>query len=128
MPVVKWIFTDPIEIESYTFEINPNAGGSPQYKKNFTYSSTSAPDGQTVMMQGRSDPLYLEFSGTILSEDQYRTMVDWWYRNCIIQITDDLERQYYVVFTDFSPKRERAVHSPWKHSYTARCTIITNDQ
>lgn len=126
MPVVKWVFSDPIELDSWTFEINPNAGGSPQYKKNFTFSSPAAPDGSTIMMQGRSDPLTLEFTGVILSESQYKTMVDWWYRQCVIQITDDLLRQYYVVFTDFSPKRERAIHYPWKHSYSAKCTIVGN--
>ena len=110
--IVKWLFYDPVEDEEYEFEINPAAGGSPQYKKNFTYQSVVDPLAAPVVMQGRSDPLTLEFSGTILSEDQYRTMVDWWYRNCVIQLTD------------VSPKRERAYHYPWKHSYTAKCTIL----
>lgn len=124
MPVVKWILYDPVELDSYTFEINPASGGSPQYKKNFTYQSTAAPDGSPVMMQGRSDPLTMEFSGVYLTQDQHEALVDWWYRSCIVQITDDLSRSYYVVITDFQPKRERAVHHPWKHSYTMKATII----
>ena len=67
--VVKWQFHDPSMNESYVFEINPNDDGLPEYKKNFQVMSTSAPDGNVIVFEGRDEVRRGQFSGVTLSEE-----------------------------------------------------------
>ncbi len=122
--VVKWNFYDPVTLETYTFDINPAEGGSPALNKTITYKNTSAPDGKTLVFQGRNQPQVMEFSGTILNQSQYDAMIEWFNKVHQIKITDDLSREYWIVIESFDPKRERASHYPYKHSYTVRATIV----
>lgn len=122
--VVKWQFYDPVTTESYTFEINPSQGGSPQLSKNFAYQSTAAPDGKVIAFEGRIPVQTIEFSGTILSQSQYDAIIEWFNKPYQIQVTDDLGRSFVIVIEQFSPTRERAFHYPYKHSYTVRATIV----
>jgi len=122
--MAKWRFDDLTDSTSYVFEINPNEGGSPQYKKTIQTSNTAAPDGKTLIFEGRDEPQQLTFSGTILSQAQYDAMVTWFNKRHQIQITDDLSRQFMVYITGFEPKRVRAVHFPYKHTYTVTYTVL----
>lgn len=122
--VVKWRFDDPVTLDSHVFEINPNEGGSPDYTKNIQYRNTSAPNGKTILFEGRDNPPSLEFSGTLLTESQFNMFVEWWNKRYQVEVTDDLGRQFTIVIESFSPKRERAFHYPWKHSYTVRAIIV----
>lgn len=122
--VVKWEFFDPVTLEIVPFEINPAAGGSPSYQKNVQYKDTSAPDGKVIVFEGRDRPRELEFTGTILTESQYNMFVEWWDKRYQISVTDDLGREFVIMIDSFAPTRERAVHYPWKHSYTVRATIV----
>lgn len=125
MPVVKWQFHDPELDETYTFEINANKGGSPQYAKKLQYQSTVAPDGQTIAFEGVDDPSQTEFSGTILTRDQYDAMLAWFAKRYPIEFTDDLGRLFSIYITSFAPQRERAAQHPWKHSYTVRYLVLS---
>lgn len=127
MPVVKWVFDDLTDSSTYTFAINPNAGGSPQYKKTINTQSTAAPDGKTLIFEGRDAPQTLSFSGVILDEDQYDAMVTWFNKRHQIKITDDLNREFMVYITDFKPRRIRAVQHPWKHEYEVDYIILDWD-
>lgn len=123
MPV-RWRFDDPVNLDTYEFHISPNEGGSLQYKKTINYQNTSAPDGKTLVFEGRDEPKTSEFSGVILDREHYEAMVDWFNRRHQIKVTDDLERQFWIYIVEFTPKRERAAHSPWKHSYTCRYVVL----
>ena len=122
--MAKWVFTDPVDSTSYTFDINPNQGGSPSWSKSITYENTSAPDGKTLMFEGRDEVKSLSFSGTILEEEQYDAMIEWFGKRHAIMMTDDLGRTFNIYITGFNPTRERAVHYPWKHSYEVNYTIL----
>jgi hypothetical protein len=122
--VVRWSFYDPITLVSYEFEVNPREGGTPGRRKNITSQTTSASDGQAIIMEGAREPMTYEFSGTLLTEDQYNTFLEWFDLARQIQVTDDLGRQFWIFITEFSPKRERAIHFPWKHSYSIKATIL----
>lgn len=122
--VVKWTFFDPVTSETYTFDINPNTGGSPPYKKKMAYENTTAPDGKTLMFEGQDEVQQLEWSGVILSEDQHNKYIEWWQKRRQIQVTDDLGRQYWVYLTSYAPKRERARSYPWKHQIEVSATIV----
>lgn len=124
MPVVRWTFYDPVDVETYTFDINPNTGGSPIYKKTLQYVKTSAPNGKTVIFEGQDDPQTLEWSGVILNQEHYDKYVEWWQKRRQIRVTDDLNRSYWVYLTEFTPERVRAYSRPWKHSFKVSAVIL----
>lgn len=124
MAVVRWVFTDPTTSDEYEFDINPAEGGSPQFRKNIAYQNTSAPDGKVLMFEGRDATQELEITGTILEEDHYNALYEWWNKRHQVQVTDDLGREFMIYITAFEPKRERAIHYPWKHSFTMRYTEL----
>lgn len=123
--VTRWIFEDPSASETYTWEINPRDGGSPQYEKTINYQNTTAPDGKTVIFEGLDKPLELEWSGVILSQDHYETLIEWFEKRRQIKLTDDLGRIYWVYITAFLPSRRRAVGRPYKHDYTMKATVLS---
>lgn len=122
--VVRWIFYDPGTSETYVFAINPSSGGSPGYKKNFTFANTAAPDGKTLVFEGRDEVQNLEFDGVIFEQVELDAFVLWWQKRNQITITDDLGRIFSIIIQEFTPKRERAVHHPWKHSYSCKAIIV----
>lgn len=124
MAVVKWRFYDPVTLDEYIFEVNPNDGGSPQYAKNIVYSNTSAPDGLVIAFEGREKPQTLEWSGILLTETQFNAYVEWYQKKYQVRVTDDLGREFFLIIESFSPQRQRAVHHPWKHSYNVKATIV----
>lgn len=121
---VRWVFEDPVTLDTYSFDINPNDGGSPQFIKRYEYRNTSAPDGKVIMYEGRDDPKSLEFSGVLLTEEQYNAFVEWWDKRYQVVVKDDLGREFSIVIESFNPKREKAVSHPWKHSYQIKATIV----
>lgn len=125
MTVVRWRFDDPSTLESYTFSINPKAGGSPAYQKQFQYRNTSAQGGKVLVFQGRDEPQKLTWDGTILDQASLDAHVTWFNKKNQIQVTDDLGRSFFIIIESFTPKRERAASSPWKHSYTLNATIVS---
>lgn len=124
MPVVRWEFFDGSISETYTWEINPREGGSPQYEKNIIYENTSAPSGKTLIFEGQDRPAELEWSGVILSQAHYDTLLTWFEKRRQIRLTDDLGRVMWIYITAFLPTRKRAVGRPYKHEYTMRATIL----
>ncbi len=124
MAVVRWTFYDPGSGDTYEFHINPNTGGSLPFKKNFMYHTTAAPDGKTLIFQGRPEIQTLEFSGTILEQAHFDAFVAWWRMQNQVRITDDLGRQFWAVIQDFEPQRVASAIYAWKHTYTCRAVIV----
>ena len=124
MPVVRWVFTDPETDASYTFDINPLSGGSPDRAKR-TSSNSLGPAGAVVLYEGQRPALRQEFSGTILTLEHYAAFVTWWKKGYPIQIEDDLGRVLQVLFESFSPKRVYSPARPYKHTYTAKTLILS---
>lgn len=124
MPVVRWVFTDTFMSDSYTFAVNPREGGTPVYEKNISSQNTSAPGGKTLLFEGRDVPQQNTFSGVILEQVDLDKFIEFFNRRHQFQLTDDLGRVYEIYITKFEPTRERAVHYPWKHSYTVTYTIL----
>ena len=122
--MARWRFSDPVNLDEYVFDVNPNSQSPASYKKQVTYENTAAPDGLVIMMEGRDETQQLSFEGTILDQEQYEAMVDWFGRRHQIEVTDDLDRTSTIYITAFEATRERALHHPWKHKYTVRYTVI----
>lgn len=124
MSVVRWSFYDPFTTDTYVFEINPNDGGSRQFKRNFAYQNTAAADGKTLVFEGRAQQQSVDFSGTLLTQAQFDAFQTWWAKGNQILMTDDLGRASWIVIEEFTPKRVRAVQYPWKHTYNIKATVV----
>lgn len=124
MAVVRWVFEDPVLLETEVFDVNPSAGGSPGYEKNFLFQETTAPDGKTLIFEGQDAPQNLAFSGTILDQAQYEMFREWFSKRYQIKVTDDLGRQFMILIKSFKPERVRARSHPWKHTYTVEAAIL----
>jgi len=124
MALVRWKFTDPVNLDEYEFEINPSAGGSPAIQKTFQYQNTSAPDGKTIIFEGRDQVQKIEFSGRLLSEAQYTAFETWANKRYQVQIEDDLGRSFYIIIESFTPTRVRRRSHPWTHDYSISATIV----
>lgn len=124
MPAWRWTFYDPGTDTTRTFLVNPNAGGTPAFKKTLTYVATAAPQGKTLAFQGRNEPQYHEVSGTLRSEAEYDFFVAAFDTQNQMLLTDDLGRQFWVVVIEFTPTRVRAATAPWKHTYNLRALIL----
>lgn len=122
--LVRWTFHDPATDDTYTFWMNPNDGGSPDYKTTLSYVSACAPDGVTVAFQGRDEPQKLEFSGRILVQEHYDAFVTWQRNKNPIEMTDDLGRTFVLTIESFAPKRKKSARYPWKHDFTITTTLL----
>lgn len=120
---VKWKFTDywgaGAPPYSYTWEINPNDGGSPEITKNITVMQNVGPNRVGLVMEGQSTIPVISFSGVILTQSHYEAMEYWFDRRVFLRLDDDLDRVFYGVFSKFSPKRARRASHPWYHTYDA---------
>lgn len=123
MTVQKWVFADHWQTGptpySYTWEVNPNDGGSPQVQKNMTILQSSGPNRMNLVMEGNSTVPTIAFSGVILTQAHYQAMELWFDRRVLIRLLDDLNRTFYGVFSKWTPKRSRRALNPWYHTYDA---------
>lgn len=123
---VKWVFTDYWETGptpfTYVWEINPNDGGSPVVQKTMAIMQNSGPNRVNIIMEGPSQAPLVDFSGVILEQSQYETMELWYNRRVLIKLTDDLNRQFFGIFSKWTPKRVRRASNQWYHTYDAEFT------
>jgi len=121
---IAWEFYDPVEDETYEWEINPNDGGYPSRNKSIAYEATAAPNGQTLAFEGRESPATISFSGTILTESQFNTINTWYEKSNQIRLTDDLGREFWIYIRSFSPTRVRSINYPWRHTYSIEAIVL----
>jgi hypothetical protein len=121
---VRWVFEDYWQTGptpySYTWEINPNDGGSPTVEKNMTILQNTGPNRMNLVQEGANQVPTIAFSGSILTQAHYEALELWYDRRVLIKLTDDLLRTFYGVFSSFSPKRSRRAFNPWYHTYDAQ--------
>lgn len=121
---VKWQLVDPVTAEAYAFQINPNTGGSLSRQKNVTSYATTADDSQIVLYEGSDTPQQVSVSGTLLSQAQYSSMIYWYSKRRQVLLIDDLGRNIWVYFTQWTPTRKWTVQSPWRHDWSAQFFVI----
>lgn len=128
MAVHRWKFKD--QATEITLEINPSEMDGPFGSRTITASATTA--GRVLVTEGGFTPKSMNFSGKILTKDQYMTMVDWWvpspngsHDQRRITVTDHFGRALVVIPMTFDPKPERSPSHYWKHSFTATCMVLS---
>lgn len=124
--VVQWSMQDYYSAtpgDIYSFEINPNDGGSPEAHKQMTLLQSAGPNRMNLVQEGNTTAPTLSFSGVILEQVQYENLEYWFDRRVLIKLVDDLNRTFYGVFSKFAPKRSRRPNNPWYHTYDAEFTV-----
>lgn len=124
MAVVRWTLFDPITVETYTMQVNPREGGTPNRKKNVQWTNTTAQAGKTLIYEGRDEARTFEWTGVILTEQHLMDLEAWFLKRRQVQLTDDLGRQYWIYIIDYTPTRRRSALHPWKHDYTMRAVEV----
>lgn len=112
-----------LEPSSYTFEINPNDGGTPSVQKNITASQSTGPNRNPILQEGNSAAPQMPFSGVILTQEHLEALETWFDRRVFIKLTDDLGREFYGVFSRLDPRRVRRASNFWYHTFDAELTI-----
>lgn len=121
LPYILLEYTEDADV--YTFDINPNDGGSPEASKNMTMLQNTGPNRMNLVQEGNSVVPTLTFAGVILAQEQYENLEYWFDRRVLIEMRDDLGRTFYGVFSKFSPKRVRRPYNPWYHTYDAEFAV-----
>ncbi len=114
--MARWAFSDDVLTETYSFDVNPNRGGTPSFEKNLTYSST--PAGSPIVFEGRDKPRTFTISGILREEAQLNALQSWYEKDYQIEITDDLGRQFWVFITDLEFQRAQTRRWPFRHTFT----------
>lgn len=122
--VVRWTLHDPVLSETWEMQVNPNDGGTPDNGKTVNYSNTAAPDGKTLVYEGRDAVQTLDWTGIILTQEHYDTYIYWFAKRRQLLLTDDLGRETWIYLTKLTPKRKRATGIPWKHDYTVNAIVL----
>lgn len=124
MARIAWVLTDPETSDTYSFSINPKEGGSPARAKTTNTHVPIASDGDPLPYEGADEPLTADVSGTILYEEQYHAMVEWFSKRYPLLLEDDLGREYRIYITGFQPDRVWSWQYPWRHNYSMRYLVL----
>lgn len=119
---VPWIFQEADGVDVYEFAINPLNATMPSPRKTITKEKTTI--GRPIIFQGRDIPPTMSFSGTILTEAHLNEMRRWTLKENQVSIRDDLQRQYWVYITNFSPTRNYHATYPWRHEFQCEATVL----
>lgn len=126
--VVRWTFRDVWGTggteQVYTFEINPNEGGSPTIQKNIAVATNVGPNRGAILQEGQNTAPVLNFSGVLITQTHYEALETWFDKKILLELKDDLGRTFRGVFSSFEPTRVRKPYNPWYHSYTAQFTVF----
>lgn len=119
---LPWLFVDPETLEEYLWEINPDDFDI-GFEKNMGLIE-AAPGGRALMMEGHQQVSQINFSGSILVQDQYDAMMAWFSKRYALQLVDDLNRTFTIYILNFRPKRVRSNEYPWRHTYQCEAIIL----
>jgi hypothetical protein len=126
MARIAWRWEDPTEGTVEFMSLNPNEGASPTFAKQLTKETTSAPGalGSVLIFEGADQPTEFQFSGAILTQEQYEFLQRAWERRHLVLVTDDLGRVFQLYLETFNPRRVRSKTYPWKHTYDATAIVV----
>lgn len=115
--VTRWEFFDGTN--TWVVPVNPNEGGSPTMQKNITTHTNLGPNRHSILQEGESGPVQISFSGVILTQAHLETFETWFDKKLMLDLTDDLGREFQGVLSAFEPTREYRPNRPWFHRYSA---------
>jgi hypothetical protein len=100
---------------------------SPPIAKRLIYEHTVAADGALLFSEGNDEAREITISGTLLTETQYLAFVAWAKKRYILELADDLDREWDVYVKTWSAKRKRSYVFPWRHEWTMTLLVLAGD-
>lgn len=115
----KWIFTDPVGLDTLTFVRNPFEMATPTRPHR-----TQVMPGALAYRKGQL-PTPWSFRGHLNSQDEYTFFRIWADKPNAIQITDHLGRVHEVMPQSFEPVPRRTRQgNQWRFEYTFRALYM----
>ncbi len=125
MPHVAWVLTDnstgsAVEL---TFDINPNSFEPPGRNSNIVQELTTAPNGQTILHQGRDKSRTAVLSGAVTTQSFYNSLDTWKDKDYPLVLTDDQGNSWNILIRDWRWDRLRRTNN-WRYNYEATVLIL----
>lgn len=120
---VGWLFADPSNGTTHEWEINPSSLSSSPRRKKVAYNPSPVPGGNLNAFEGEQEAVTNSASGTVLTEAQYDSMIEWFSKRRLLTLRDEYGITYTIYITKFIPKRVRNQQYPWRHEYTFEYVI-----
>lgn len=126
MARTAWKLTDnstgsPVELE---LDINPNAFDPPGRAATVVAEQSTAPNGQTLLYQGRDQVRRASFSGVVTTQSFYDTLNTWKDKHYPLTLTDDLGNSWTILIEDWTWTRLRRAINPHRYDYTAKVIVL----
>ncbi len=123
--MAAWTITDnstgsPVVM---TFDINPVTFDPPGRNTNIVVSLTTAPNGQTLLFQGRDNPGELSFTGAVLTQSFYNKLDAEKDKNYPLVLTDDQGNTWNIVFRSWRWTRLRRTNN-WRFDYQTTAIVV----
>lgn len=123
--MAQWKLTDyssgsPVTL---TFEWNPNKFDPPGRSANITADLTTAPNGQTILFQGRDKLRKSTFEGAVGTEAFYNLLNTWKDKHYPLELTDDQGNVWTVLIEEWKWVRVKR-RNPWRFDYTAQVIVL----
>lgn len=123
--MAQWTLTDnstgsPVVL---TFDINPNTFNPPGRSARIQADLTTAPNGQTLLFQGRDNTREAVFSGAVLTQSFYNKLDAEKDKNYPLVLTDDQGNSWDILFRTWRWTRLHRTNN-WRYDYTATVIVI----
>jgi hypothetical protein len=123
--MAQWTLTDyssgtPVVL---TFDINPNKFSWPGRSSNIKADLTTAPNGTTILFQGRDKLRKATFEGLVNSQDFFTDLDTWKDKHYPLELADDQGNTFTILFEDWKWTRVKR-RNPWRFDYTASVIIL----
>ena len=123
--MAAWTLTDnstgsPVVM---TFDINPNTFNPPGRNTNVVVELTTAPNGQTLLYQGRDNSREISFSGAVLTQSFYNKLNTEKDKNYPLVLTDDQGNTWNIIFRTWRWTRLRRFNN-WRFDYETTVIVI----
>lgn len=123
--MAKWTLTDnstgsPVV---FTFAINPNEFEPPGRTSSIVTELTTAPNGTTILFQGRDSSREANFSGAVLTESFYNGLDTQKDKHYPLVLTDDQGNTWNVIFKSWRWTRLRRTNN-WRYDYQATVLVL----
>lgn len=122
-----WHLYDPVTTGEYYWPVNPHKdNGSHGITKNTLFESyaglrqsSSGEDRiDAIIGYAGMSPQAFSYSGIVYTSEQLEALEEWALKSYAVILTDDLGREFSVLFESFKLDRVRSNKYQFKHAYT----------
>lgn len=109
--------------EVLTFTWNPNKFDPPGRSSNIISDLTTAPNGQTIIFQGRDKMKTATFEGAVGDIAFYMELDEWKDKFYPLELTDDQGNTWTIIIQEWKWTRVKR-RNPWRFDYTAQVVVL----